>query len=256
MKYGRTGAVAWLGALYYAMQIYFDFSGYSDMAIGIGRMLGFKYPENFEQPYRATSVTQFWRLWHMTLSRWFRDYLYFPLGGNRNGAARTLFNLVLVFVLVGLWHGAAVTFIVWGVYHGFFLVLERVLKKTFGFEFKGIFGTALTFIVVLIGWIFFRAESLPLALDYIAALTDFGSLQDLGRVFIYLTPEKSVVLAIALFFAFVPFGSLNPAHDKEMEFLPPTLRIAAKGTITWLLVILGSANIAKFGFNPFIYFQF
>lgn len=132
MKYGRTGAVAWLGALCYAMQIYFDFSGYSDMAIGIGRMLGFKYPENFEQPYRATSVTQFWRLWHMTLSRWFRDYLYFPLGGNRNGAARTLFNLVLVFVLVGLWHGAAVTFIVWGVYHGFFLVLERVLKKPSG----------------------------------------------------------------------------------------------------------------------------
>ena len=118
-------AQAWLGILCYSLQIYFDFSGYSDMAIGLGRLLGFHFPENFDQPYRSANVTEFWRRWHMTLSRWFRDYLYIPLGGNRHGSLRTFANLWIVFFLCGLWHGAGLTFVVWGLYHGLLLILER-----------------------------------------------------------------------------------------------------------------------------------
>ena len=120
-----TFAIAWLGALAYTLQLYFDFSGYSDMAIGLGRMLGFRLPENFARPYSSVTITEFWRRWHMSLSRWFRDYVYIPLGGNRHGAARTYRNLFIVFVLTGFWHGANWTFLVWGLYHGALLIIER-----------------------------------------------------------------------------------------------------------------------------------
>src|SRR5579872_1849180 len=122
---------AWLGILCYSLQIYFDFSGYSDMAIGLGRLLGFHFPENFNQPYRSANITEFWRRWHMTLSRWFRDYVYIPLGGNRHGRLRTFVNLWIVFLLCGLWHGAGLTFVVWGLYHGFLLILERLADTCF-----------------------------------------------------------------------------------------------------------------------------
>src|SRR5712691_9039163 len=131
---------AWLGVFCYSMQIYFDFSGYSDMAIGLGRLLGFHFPENFDQPYRSASITEFWRRWHMTLSRWFRDYLYIPMGGNRCGVVRTYFNLVVVFTLCGLWHGAGYNFLIWGLYHGSLLVIERVADRQFGLRPRGVLG--------------------------------------------------------------------------------------------------------------------
>src|SRR6185437_3614452 len=127
-------AVAWTGVVCYTLQIYYDFSGYSDMAIGLGRLLGFDFPENFNQPYRSASITEFWRRWHMTLSRWFRDYVYIPLGGNRRGPARTYVNLWIVFALCGLWHGAGLNFLVWGLYHGFLLVAERLADRHLGYR--------------------------------------------------------------------------------------------------------------------------
>ncbi|RZA10765.1 MAG: MBOAT family protein, partial [Proteobacteria bacterium] len=157
---------AWIGALAYAIQILFDFSGYSDMAIGMGRMLGFRFPENFNQPYRSTSITEFWRRWHMTLSRWFRDYVYIPLGGNRLGPIRTCANLAIVFVLCGLWHGAAYTFLLWGLFHGSLLVLERLALRQFGWAPSGFVGWVGTLLLVMVGWVLFRAPSAGLAGHY------------------------------------------------------------------------------------------
>jgi len=174
---GELGmAGAWIGLIAYTLQIYFDFSAYSDMAIGLGRIFGFRFPENFARPYSAGSVTEFWRRWHITLSSWFRDYLYIPLGGGRGGSARTIANLWIVFLLTGLWHGAAWTFILWGAWHGALLMMERV----FGWrEAEGAWRPvrrALTLLLIMLGWVVFRAESLPEALAYYAALVDFGSL--------------------------------------------------------------------------------
>jgi alginate O-acetyltransferase complex protein AlgI len=155
-----TFSIAWFGVLCYTLQIYYDFSGYSDMAIGLGKLLGFDFPENFNQPYRSRSITEFWRRWHMTLARWFRDYVYVPLGGNREGAGATYRNLFIVFILCGLWHGAAFTFLVWGLYHGGLLVAERLYRNHVGALPNGIVAWFATFLIVMIGWVIFRAASL------------------------------------------------------------------------------------------------
>ena len=156
-----TTATAWIGILAYTVQIYFDFSGYSDMAIGLASMFGFRLPENFNRPYSAHSITDFWRRWHMSLSRWFRDYVYIPLGGNRNGKVSTYRNLMIVFVLVGFWHGAAWTFLIWGLYHGGLLIIERITgydaAKATGLRLVG--QRALTALLVMIGWVFFRCSA-------------------------------------------------------------------------------------------------
>ena len=162
--------MAWVMLTAYALQIYFDFSGYSDMAIGIGRMLGFRFPENFNHPYISGSITEFWRRWHITLSAWMRDYLYLPLGGNRVPPARLYFNLAVVFLLSGLWHGAAWNFVVWGAFHGLFLVLERLFLGEWLRRAGRLPAVAFTFFITLIGWALFRAETLGSALDYIQVL--------------------------------------------------------------------------------------
>ena len=165
-----TTTGAWLGALAYTLQIYFDFSGYSDMAIGLAQIFGFRLPENFNRPYSAVSITDFWRRWHMTLSRWFRDYVYIPLGGNRGSAGRVYLNLLLVFVLVGFWHGAQWTFVVWGAYHGTLLIIERVTGQRpvgDGPVREVVARRALTFLLVIIGWVFFRAPSIDAAVHYL-----------------------------------------------------------------------------------------
>ncbi len=169
---------AWLGILCYTLQIYFDFSGYSDMAIGLGRLLGFHFPENFDQPYRSANITEFWRRWHMTLSRWFRDYLYIPLGGNRRGSLHTFANLWMVFFLCGLWHGAGLTFVIWGIYHGMLLIIERFASTTFGWRPSGLPGVVVSFVLVMIGWVFFRAPTLDVAWHYLGALFHVGAGND------------------------------------------------------------------------------
>lgn len=161
--------LAWLGLLCYTLQIYYDFSGYSDMAIGLCLVLGFKIPENFSHPYAAQSVREFWRRWHISLSTWFRDYLYIPLGGNRKGSGRTYFNLLLVFFVTGLWHGANYNFIVWGLLHGFFMILERVFPSFFE-KIPGIFRHLYLLTIVSLAWVFFRTDTFAGALCYFKAL--------------------------------------------------------------------------------------
>src|SRR4051812_1381829 len=195
-----TFAIAWLGALTYTLQLYFDFSGYSDMAIGLGRMLGFRLPENFARPYSSVTITEFWRRWHMSLSRWFRDYVYIPLGGNRHGAAKTYRNLFTVFVLTGFWHGANWTYLVWGLYHGALLIIERGfhLDESPPIRNRRLARRALTLLLVIVGWVFFRSADLPQALTMIGhmLLPDFTGLTDIvAEAF---TNQRLVILLCAL----------------------------------------------------------
>ncbi len=193
-----TTAVAWLGVGCYTLQLYFDFSGYSDMAIGLGRMFGFRFPENFRYPYVATSVQEFWRRWHLSLSAWFRDYLYVPLGGNRVAPARVYLNLVAVFALCGLWHGASWTFVVWGLFHGAFLVVERMVGRGSQRAPAGawrVVGHVYALVVVMVGWVFFRAGSLAEAGHLLAAMAGVRSAATpTFDASWYLTPD--VVLAL------------------------------------------------------------
>lgn len=249
---GQLGFVqAWLGIVCYSLQIYFDFSGYSDMAIGLGRLLGFHFPENFDQPYRSASITEFWRRWHMTLSRWFRDYLYIPLGGNRRGLLRTSANLWLVFFLCGLWHGAGLTFIVWGLYHGLMLSLERVARSGFGWNPSGRAAVAVTFVLVTVGWVFFRAPTLGAAMQFLGAMFFVGeSAAIVQSPFVLLPPDSLCYFAIALFFAFVPFERLSRLRVDGPILMVPQLGFS--------LVCLAYASLllAANSFNPFIYFRF
>jgi len=242
-------ASAWLGAICYTLQILFDFSGYSDMAIGLGRMLGFRFPENFDQPYRARSVTEFWRRWHMTLSRWFRDYLYIPLGGNRAGAARTYLNLLLVFALCGLWHGAAYSFLAWGLWHGLLLVIERLPRNRLGFAPAGIAGWAATMLCVIVGWVIFRAPTLEAAMHHLLAMSGLGAQ---GGGIPLPVPDKLLVLAVGVVASLAPAGWWRAAVDR----LGPRGREAALSAGALALFLYSSALIAANGFNPFIYFRF
>jgi alginate O-acetyltransferase complex protein AlgI len=164
-------ADSWLGAVAYTMQLYFDFSGYTDMAVGLGLMMGLRFMENFRSPYLSESITEFWRRWHISLSSWLRDYLYFPLGGNRRGKKRTILNLLIVMVLGGLWHGAAVTFVLWGAWHGLLLVIERLRRDTTPVpRFPRPLSVAITMILVIVGWVLFRAPGLETAMRMYAGM--------------------------------------------------------------------------------------
>jgi alginate O-acetyltransferase complex protein AlgI len=250
-----TFAVAWLGAVTYALQLYFDFSGYSDMAIGLGRMLGFRLPENFARPYASVTVTEFWRRWHMSLSRWFRDYLYIPLGGNRHGAAKTYRNLIIVFALTGLWHGANWTFLVWGLYHGALLIIER------GFHLDeapraGLLRVArrvLTTLLVIVGWVIFRSAELPDALTMIGhmLLPDLSGLTDV--VSAALTNQRLIILIGALAILFLPAHPVTgPLLESSRSRPAAVLRI----TIMAVALPYAAILIATGTFSPFLYFQF
>lgn len=171
----QTGIVAWLGIICYTLQIYYDFSGYSDMAIGLGRMFGFHFRENFNYPYISQSIREFWRRWHISLSTWFREYVYIPLGGNRKGKVRTYINLFTVFLLTGIWHGANVTFIVWGLYYGIILVIERIfLGKILDNNPMKWINHIYVLLIVVLGWVFFRADNIYLAFSYLKGMFDFS----------------------------------------------------------------------------------
>jgi alginate O-acetyltransferase complex protein AlgI len=244
--------VAWLGALCYTFQIYYDFSGYSDMAIGLGRMLGFTFPENFDQPYRAASVTEFWRRWHMTLSSWFRDYVYIPLGGSRLGPWRTCINLACVFVLTGLWHGAAWSFIFWGCFHGMLLITERALRSRFDFQASGPLGVAVTFVLVMFGWVFFRLTSIQHALDYCGVMLGLRrptAVEVFGLSY-YLEVRTLTFLALGFFFALFPFEQAARAlRDCKGK-------VAMQGAVIMGLLLMAATSLSIRGFNPFIYFRF
>lgn len=246
-----TTGFAWIGAFAYSLQIYFDFAGYSDMAIGLGRIMGFEFPQNFNQPYRSQNVTEFWRRWHMTMSRWFRDYLYIPLGGNRRGRSRTLINLFIVFFLCGLWHGASYVFIIWGIYHGILLIIERKLLSRFGFAMSGWLGQATTFFFVMIGWVFFRASNLSGAIDYLTAMNIFVPQENIVQTIpIILGADQITSLLVASICAILPIERFRIMN------IPDYLTIGLRWTTAMALVVYSSMLIAANGFNPFIYYQF
>ena len=251
---GLSFSWAWTGILAYTMQIYFDFSGYSDMAIGLGRMMGFVFPENFNNPYISSSITEFWRRWHMTLSRWMKDYLYLPLGGNRKGVSRTYFNLWTVFLLSGLWHGASWNFIIWGAYHGLFLVLERLFLNKFYTKIGRIPSMIITFIVAVFGWVVFRAETLDSALSYYGSMLSIGD----GIHVPHVSQEFKVTMLFALIVSFV---AAIPAIEKWQHNLVVNekasgLVISLKSIVAVLIFGFTLSMLSASGFNPFIYFRF
>ena len=240
---------AWTGVVAYAFQIYFDFSGYSDMAIGLGLMFGFVFPKNFDSPYRADSITDFWRRWHISLSTWLRDYLYLPLGGNRKGPWRTYVNLAIVMLLGGLWHGAAWNFVVWGGIHGVWLATERAMgKRSLYAILPRMARVALTFFGVLITWVFFRASDLQAAGRYLAAMFGRAEMQPAAALVgsILYTPYSLASLAIA---ALVTWGAPQ-TWDWTRRLTWP------KATLAFGCLILALVAMESQGFNPFIYFYF
>ena len=246
-------SVAWIGILAYAFQIYYDFSGYSDMAIGLGLMTGFRFPENFNNPYISRNITEFWRRWHITLGRFMKDYLYIPLGGNRVSTARVFFNLWLVFLLSGLWHGAAWNFVVWGIYHGVFLIMDRLFLLRFSKAIGKVPSILLTFFITLIGWVFFRAESLPHAFSYLHSMFAFEA----GQVSLPEGIKFYSILGLAAFFAF--YAVIKGVEQWQEKVLQPVSSIPAltlRLGFSLLFFVLALATVTATGFNPFIYFRF
>ena len=237
---------AWTGAVCYTLQIYFDFSGYSDMAIGMGRMFGFHFLENFNYPYASTTIKEFWRRWHISLSTWFRDYLYIPLGGNRKGRGRTWVNRFLVFFATGLWHGASWNFVLWGLWHGLFSVLEDCGALSVK-RFKGrLTGRVYTLLVVVLGFTLFRADTLAQAGAMFAAMFTGVGLEWAGTAAVCarLTPVFLLTLAFALALSFPVSKRFQPKND--------TVTLAG----ALVLLVLCMFNLSAGTFNPFIYFRF
>lgn len=241
--------LAWMGAVAYALQIYFDFSGYSDMAIGLGKLFGFDFLENFNYPYISSSVKEFWRRWHISLSSWFRDYLYIPLGGSHCSREKTYRNLLIVFSMTGLWHGASWNFVVWGLWHGAFLILERVLGNRF--RMPKWLGHIYTMLVVLIGWVFFRADTLGQAAVYLRSMAGNpleGALYSLS----HLDREKVFFFALSLIFC-LPAGKwINSRLGETSRSFAQTARDTALAAVFFVTILY----VVSSGFNPFIYFRF
>ncbi len=240
---------AWLGALAYALQIYFDFSAYSDMAIGLAKMFGFDFRENFDHPYAAASVQEFWRRWHISLSSWFRDYLYIPLGGNRKGAARTYLNLLVVFFATGLWHGASWNFVLWGLFHGAFLILERAGLSNLLRRLPRAVGHVYTLFAVVVGWVLFRTKDLPAAGTYLKAMF-VPTFAHASRALLVLDGEAFLLLAAGILFSL----PLRKAVQEAAARRGPTLALYRAGVFALFLVAVLYMTGSKF--NPFIYFVF
>lgn len=246
-------AAAWVGALAYTFQIYFDFSGYSDMAIGLGKIMGFRLPENFNNPYLSASITEFWRRWHITLGTWMKNYLYIPMGGNRVSEARLYRNLVIVFLLSGLWHGASWNFIIWGAFHGLFLVLERLFLLKVYQRTGRLLATIVTFIIVMTGWVYFRNEDLSFANHIVKSMYSFQFFD--GRFALQNDFWFSALLAAVFsFFALAPATKAlqNRVYGESHSRAGHWLMIGASIALFYIAL----SYIAALDFNPFIYFRF
>lgn len=243
--------MAWTGILCYSLQIYFDFSGYSDMAIGLGRMFGFHFKENFDHPYIATSIKDFWRRWHISLSTWFRDYLYIPLGGNRKSTGRTYFNLIFVFFITGLWHGASWNFIVWGLFHGVFLLIERNITFKLPKSLKFLNHLYLVFVVV-IGWVFFRSPDITYALGFIKTLFSFSSGVD-NSPMLYISLYTMIVLLCGI----IGSTPIRKTIEQLLRLKTSGFLLACSRNIGYLfLLFYVFMELIQSNFNPFIYFRF
>lgn len=256
--HGMPALMAWIGLVSYALQIYFDFSGYSDMAIGIGRMLGFRFDENFLHPYAATSIRDFWRRWHVSLSRWFRDYLYIPLGGNRKGLARTCLNSLVVFLLCGLWHDAGWMFVLWGLWHGLFITLERLFSRRKPGDplpfWPALAGHVYATAAFLLGWLLFRSHGfadLGVLLQSLAGLAEAS--RESRALWLEMTPEFFGAFALGILFSY-------PVVPRVREWLgrrvPAALLLAAENTILTALAALCVFFLAGSSYHAFLYQQF
>lgn len=238
-----TFGTAWLAIICYSLQLYFDFSGYSDMAIGLARMFGFTFPENFNYPYISQSITEFWRRWHISLSQWFRDYLYIPLGGSRKGLARTCLNLLIVFALCGLWHGANWTFILWGIYYGLILVIEKLGLLRILEALPRFIRHIYALVIIIIGWVLFRSYDLAHALSYIAKMVNIKSASTiLLDIEPYVNNHMLLVLIAAVLF------SMPAVKQKKFSIFSYAL--------LFIFFVASIMSIAANTYNPFIYFRF
>jgi alginate O-acetyltransferase complex protein AlgI len=245
--------IAWIGALAYTFQIYFDFSGYSDMAIGLARMMGFVFPENFNNPYVSQNITEFWRRWHMTLSRWIRDYLYISLGGNKVSINRTYLNLVICFLVSGFWHGAEWTFIFWGAYHGLFLILDRLFLIKALSKLGKLSNVLFTFFITLIGWVFFRADSIADAIVFLQKMFSWTN----SNYTLLFNKEFVFTMLLAIIFSFFTFTSKGQiVHDKLFSPKPSVQLFTFLSVASIVLIVLLAGSIVSTDFNPFIYFRF
>lgn len=244
---------AWIGVIAYSFQIYYDFSGYSDMAIGIGRMIGFRFPENFNNPYISQNITEFWRRWHITLGRWMRDYLYIPLGGNRVPKYRLFFNLWVVFLISGFWHGAAWNFVLWGAFHGFFLIADRIFFINFTRRIGKFPSIILTYFITLIGWVLFRADTLTFAWEYLHRMFAF----DFTVKEFFIDREFWALMVVGALFAFIAaFGKIEQWWMKVLTADHNILVLCGMTVLSILFTMICIASITSSGFNPFIYFRF
>jgi len=250
-----TTALAWFGAFAYMLQIYFDFSGYSDMAIGLAKLFGFELLENFNYPYISQSIREFWKRWHISLSTWFRDYLYIPLGGNRKGLVRTYINQIVVMLLCGLWHGANWTFVIWGMYHALLQMLEKtpvgnILKKLWR-PLQHIY----VIFMVLIGWVFFRAESFKDAISFLGCM--FSNLNDIKNPLLhYLTPEMIIIFIVGIIASTPILSWINRKVSALSKLWLREVVLWCSSVIIFLLLLFSLAAVSGSTYNPFIYFRF
>ena len=252
-------SVAWGGAVVYSLQLFYDFSGYSDMAIGLGAMFGFRFPENFNYPYVSLSVSEFWRRWHISLSTWFKEYLYIPLGGNRVSKTRNLVNLLIVFAATGVWHGAEWTFIVWGLFHGFFILFEKVsgFNKAGNAFLSRLLHRLYLLFVVMIAWVIFRSKTLHDSFLFIRNMLFLLKTEPLHQISFYFTKWVLFILAIAILLATGVFRDLN---EKTLHFKPDSnmqkLCFVLFNAFCLFVLFLSLVLLAGKSYNPFIYFRF
>ncbi len=248
-----TPEIAWLGAIAYTFQIYYDFSGYSDMAIGLGSLFGFKFLENFNYPYISKSITEFWRRWHISLSTWFKEYLYIPLGGNRCSKTRMYLNLLIVFLATGIWHGAEWTFVLWGLWHGFFIVCEKLTgwHKKQGGKYFSFIQHLYTILIFVFGWVLFRADNISYAGKYMRKMFGFGTVDTVTYYWGYYVDNIEWIVAGVALLAVTPFFS----KVFTQNYKNPLTQL---GVNFWLLglLILSVSSMAANTYNPFIYFRF
>ncbi len=251
MNYGEISVLtAWLGILAFTFQLYFDFSGYSDMAVGLGKMLGFDFPQNFNYPYIAKSISEFWRRWHITMGAWFRSYVYIPLGGNRGRLSRTISNLAIVWLLTGIWHGASWNFILWGCYFGFFIIIERLFLGKYLQKIPAFFSTMYTFVLVVIGWVFFQIDGLAPAFDYLKAMFGGnGVLIDATSTYLFST--NIIILVIS---AILSTEIVKKVHIKLSQKFTAIEYLIPVGQL--IVMILSTAYLVNATYNPFLYFRF
>ena len=245
----RSVGTAWLGIIAYTLQIYYDFSGYSDMAIGMGKMFGFRFPENFDYPYEAVSISSFWRKWHMTLSGWFREYVYIPLGGNRRGRIIQIRNIIIVWGLTGLWHGAGWNYILWGLYFGFLLIIEKnILEKIHYQSLPQLVRWSLTMLAVILGWVFFTNVELDKAVEYIKSMFGLSAEVLVDDYFRFHARENAILLVISVMGCF----------RKTRKWINGVTRkrpVVAYASMT-LIYIACTATLVYSTYNPFLYFKF